>query len=227
MVIVNTVVYVREYLGGSETETALALAMAGGGSMMVALLLPRLLDRFPDRPFMLGGDGMLIAGLLLGLTAPNLVYLLPIWFLLGVGSSLVQTPTGRLLRRSAHEADRPAIYSAQFALSHACWLVAYPLAGWVGSAAGLTAAFAVLAAIAFVSSLAAAFLWPAYDPIELEHRHEARVHEHSHVHDEHHQHEHEGWEGPEPHRHPHRHTPTRHKHAFVIDYHHERWPKVS
>lgn len=72
MVIVNTVVYVRDRLGGSESDTALVLAAAGAGSMAVALLLPRLLDRLPDRPFMLGGGIILGAGLLLGLAEPNL-----------------------------------------------------------------------------------------------------------------------------------------------------------
>lgn len=224
MVIVNTVVYVRDHLGGSETDTALAFAAAGAGSMTVALLLPRLLDRLPDRPFMLAGGALLGAGLLLGLTGPGLIALLPIWFLLGAGSSLVQTPTGRLLRRSAHEGDRPAIYAAQFALSHGCWLIAYPLAGWTGGTLGLTSAFTLLAVMALASTAIAASLWPAQDPVELTHEHEATEHEHPHVHDVHHQHEHEGWEGPEPHQHPHRHTPLRHKHAFVIDYHHWQWP---
>ena len=224
MVIVNTVVYVRGRLGGAESDTALALAAAGAGSMVVALLLPRLLDTRPDRPFMLAGGALLGLGLLLGLTTPGLAALLPIWFVLGAGSSLIQTPTGRLLRRSADEGDRPALFAAQFALSHACWLVAYPLAGWVGGTFGLPVAFAVLAVIALGATLAAARLWPSADPVELEHAHEAHDHEHLHVHDTHHQHEHEGWEGPEPHRHPHRHASVRHSHAFVIDHHHSHWP---
>ena len=224
MVIVNTVVYVRDHLGGSAIDTALAFAAAGAGSMAVALLLPRLLDRLPDRPFMLAGGAVLGAGLLLGLTGPGLLAMLPIWFLLGVGSSLIQTPTGRLLRRSAHESDRPAIYAAQFALSHGCWLIGYPLAGWIGGTLGLTATFMILAVVALASSAVAALLWPANGPVVLEHGHEAAEHEHLHVHDEHHWHEHEGWEGPEPHRHPHRHAPVKHKHAFVIDHHHWQWP---
>jgi len=136
----------------------------------------------------------------------------------------VQTPTGRLLRRSAHEGDRPAIFGAQFALSHACWLIAYPLAGWMGGAFGLSAAFAGLAVIALAATAGALFLWPVDDPREVEHSHAALDHEHLHVHDEHHQHAHEGWEGPEPHRHPHRHTPAKHKHVFVVDMHHPSWP---
>lgn len=224
MVIVNTVVYVRDRLGGSDTDTALAFAATGAGSMAVALLMPRLLDRLPDRPFMLVGGGILGVGLLLGLSEPGLMALLPVWFVLGVGSSLVQTPAGRLLRRSAHEGDRPAVYAAQFALSHACWLIAYPAAGWLGNALGLIVLFSVLAVVTFAATVAAMALWPADAPSEVEHEHVPLDHEHAHVHDEHHQHAHEGWEGPEPHRHPHAHAGVRHKHPFVVDLHHPVWP---
>ena len=224
MVIVNTVVYVRDHLGGSESDTALAFAAAGAGSMAVALILPGFLDRLPDRPFMLAGGVVLTTGLLLGLTAPGLQALLPIWLLLGVGASLIPTPTGRLLRRSTHDGDRPALYAAQFALSHACWLIAYPLAGWIGSSFGQMTAFTVLAIVALASTLAALVVWPADEPGELEHQHGISQHEHLHVHDEHHRHIHEGWEGTEPHRHPHRHAALKHKHAYVIDLHHPVWP---
>ena len=224
MVIVNTVVYVRERLGGSETETALAFAASGAGSMVVALLLPRLLDRYPDRPFLLTGGVILSAGLCLGALGPTYLLLLPLWFILGAGSSLIQTPAGRLIRRSCHQSDRPAVFSAQFALSHACWLVAYPLAGWFGSFAGLTWTFLALGIVGAISVGLAWVLWPSADPSEIKHVHAPMGHSHLHVHDAHHQHGHEGWEGPEPHRHPHEHEEFEHAHDFVIDEHHMRWP---
>ncbi|MPZ12631.1 MAG: MFS transporter [Kiloniellaceae bacterium] len=224
MVIVNTVVYVRDHLGGTDSDTAVAFAAAGAGSMIVALLLPRALEQLSDRFVMLCGGLVLGSGLLLGLTGPGLLALLPIWFVLGAGSSLIQTPAARLLRRSAQEGDRPAVYAAQFALSHACWLIAYPLAGWLGGSFGLAAAFAALAVIALASTAAAFALWPAGDPGELEHWHSALEHEHLHVHDEHHRHDHEGWEGPAPHHHPHRHASLKHRHLYVIDLHHPLWP---
>lgn len=225
MVVVNTVVYVRDHLGGTESDTAIAFAAAGAGSMVVALMLPRLLDRVSDRPLMLIGGMVLTVGLLLGLTGPGLFALLPVWFVLGAGSSLIQTPAGRLLRRSAHEGDRPAIYAAQFALSHACWLIAYPFAGWIGAEFGLSAAFAALGGATLVVTVSAFAIWPAHDPSELEHLHGPLEHEHLHVHDDHHRHEHEGWEGPEPHHHPHRHAPLKHKHPYIIDLHHPVWPR--
>jgi len=225
MTIVNTVVLVRERLGGTETDVAVAFAAAGAGSMVVALALPHVLDRVPDRPVMLLGGGLLGLGLVAGLLRPDLSWLLPLWFVLGAGGSMIQTPAGRLLRRSSHEGDRPAVYSAQFALSHLCWLATYPLAGWLGASLGLDATFAALAVISLGATLLAARLWPAGDPVEVEHQHEPLRHHHLHVHDEHHQHAHEGWEGPEPHRHPHRHKPIRHRHPFAIDLHHPSWPR--
>ncbi len=227
MVIVNTVVYVRDYLGGAETEAAIAYAAYGGGSMIIALLLPRLLDTRSDRPFMLAGGIVLALGLTASVTSPNFAGLMCLWFVLGIGGSLIQTPAGRLLKRSAHDADRPAIYSAQFALSHAGWLVAYLFAGKIGAASSLSVAFIVLALLALLSTGVAAFAWPRRDPMVVEHTHDSVEHEHLHVHDEHHQHSHEGWEGPEPHSHPHRHGPIRHSHAFVLDAHHPKWPNCQ
>lgn len=225
MVIVNTVVYVRHQLGGSDTDTAIALAANGAGSMLIALSLPKLLHRRGERAFMLAGGVLLGLALLLGLSQPGFPGLLPLWLLIGAGSSLVQTPAGRLLARSATETDRPAVYAAQFALSHTCWLIAYPLAGWLGLNAGLGWTFGVLAVVAVAATAAAARLWSAADPTELRHRHEAVRHQHEHLHDEHHRHTHEGWEGPEPHSHPHEHEATTHSHRFVIDLHHPAWPR--
>jgi MFS family permease len=90
--------------------------------MLAALLRPRVLDRIAERTVMLAGGAVMPGGMAAGMLMPSLAGLLAIWFLIGVGSSLVQTPGGRLLRRSSHEEDRPALFSAQFALSHACWL---------------------------------------------------------------------------------------------------------
>ena len=220
MVIVNTVVYVRDYLGAGETAVAVAFVAAGAGSMLAALLLPRLLDRFPERPFMLAGGVIMALAMALGIARPGFLALRPVWFLIGAGSSLIQTPAGRLLRRSCHAEDRPGIFAAQFALSHVAWLVTYPLAGLGGGALGLVWTFALLGAMVVAATTAAACLWPREDLEVLEHEHAPLEHAHLHVHDEHHRHEHEGWEGPEPHRH----VPQRHRHRYVIDMHHQHWP---
>ena len=226
-VIVNTVVYVRDTLDGGEQRYALVMAAYGLGSMSVALLLPRLLPRLRTRPVMLVGSLVLAlasAAVALGL---SLHTTLLVWLVLGAGTALVATPGGLLLRRSSHAEDRVDLFAAQFALSHACWLLTYPLAGWLGATLGLEQAFLVMAGGALLGGGLAWWLWPADDPEVQEHEHPALEHLHLHVHDEHHQHGHEGWEGPEPHRHPHYHGGLRHRHPLVIDDHHPLWPTGS
>jgi H+ antiporter protein len=214
MVIVNTVVVVRGMLGGTDRDVAVALACFGGGSMAAALSLPRLLDRLEDRPVMLSAAVVLglalltFAGVLfLSPTRPstsNLMWpaLLVTWTILGIGYSAVMTPSGRLLRRSAQPADRPAVFSAQFALSHACWLLTYPLAGWLGSSAGILPTLLVLAALTFAGVLIAWSVWPAIDADVIPHEHPELPSGHPHV------------QG----------KPSQHAHAYVIDNLHHRWP---
>jgi predicted MFS family arabinose efflux permease len=192
--------------------------------MIVALTLPRFLDRFSDRPLMLAGGVLLAFGLFLGLSEPGFSVLLLIWTMLGMGGSLIQTPAGRLLKRSVHDVDRPSLFAFQFAISHACWLITYPLAGWIGGTFSLMAAFLVFGVLSVIATGMALLLWPTDDPIELEHTHEEMSHSHRHIHDEHHQHSHQGSEGPEPHHHPHTHASMKHTHVYVIDLHHPDWP---
>ncbi|TIU03891.1 MAG: MFS transporter, partial [Mesorhizobium sp.] len=101
MVIVNTVVIVQGEFGLTQRATALALAAFGGGSMLAALALPKLLELVPDRSAMLAGVLLLVCGLLFGVAVPSYQGLLPLWFALGLGYSAAQTPSGRLLRRSS------------------------------------------------------------------------------------------------------------------------------
>lgn len=225
MVIVNTVVYVRDVLGGTNQDVALYLAAYGLGSMAVALSLPRLLDRLVPRTVMLAGGGLLGATLLVATVNPYATVAYALWAVLGAGASLVLTPSGLLLRRSSHAEDRPAIFAAQFALSHAAWLVAYPVAGWVGAGLGLGTAFVVMAAGALIGTGVAAIVWPRQDPEVIEHEHPNVQHVHRHMHDLHHQHVHESKEGVTPHRHQHSHGRLRHAHPFVIDDHHPYWPR--
>ena len=209
MVIVNTVVLVQGGFGMTQTATAIALACFGAGSMLVALALPKLLDRFPERKTMLFGASLIAVGLVVGAAlASRYAVLLPLWFVLGLGYSLAQTPSGRLLRRSSSNVDRPALFAAQFALSHACWLITYPLAGWLGARFGLGVSFATLGVLAGAAVLLSTRLWPVEDPVELVHSHEALSPEHPHLAS------HAGCKTAE----------GQHSHAFVIDDEHQRWP---
>jgi MFS family permease len=162
-VIVNTVVYVRDQFGRDQSDVAWALGASGIGAMVAALVLPRLLSRVGDRSTMLAGGLLLPVGLALAAVVDDFGALLVVWLALGVGLSLVQTPSGLLIRRSGRAEERPALFAAQFSLSHACWLLTYPIAGVLGSTLGLPATAWLLATLAAAALVAAALAWPAPD----------------------------------------------------------------
>jgi hypothetical protein len=112
-----------------------------------------------------------------------------------------------LIKRSSHEEDRPALFAAQFALSHACWLLTYPLAGWMGAAFGMSWTFLALAAIASTGTAAAFLLWPVNDPGVVPHIHKDLPPDHPHVRDAR-----QTGDG------------LTHAHTLVIDKHHRHWP---
>ena len=220
MVIVNTVVRVKGVLGLGDEIVALYFAAYGIGSMVVALSLPRLLGKATPRPVMLAGAVILSVSLTLAAFEYDLLAGLALWAALGVGASLIQTPSGLLLTRSCHNEDRPAVFAAHFALSHACWLVAYPMAGLLGARIDLSAAFAIMAVIAAAATSAAYVLWPRNDTSEIEHWHPEQEHEHAVGDPTHLNPDASGSDKPVRHKH----QPLRHSHVFVIDDHHPVWP---
>lgn len=209
MVIVNTVVLVQAELGLSQRQTAWALAAFGAGSMIAAFLLPRVLERIKDRPVMLAAAAVLPIALILAALRPGYLSLLALWLLTGLAYASAQTPSGRLLRRSSNDQDRPTLFAAHFAASHACWLLCYPLAGWLGATIGLSATSLVLAGIAALGVVAAFLVWPAQDPSALEHHHPELALDDPHLR--------EHLTG----------SPGTHRHEFVIDDLHRRWPTTG
>ncbi|MFE0648419.1 MFS transporter [Streptomyces sp. NPDC059534] len=210
VVLVDTVLLVRDTLGRSAGDVPLALGAYGAGSMAVALLLPRVLGRADDRAVMVraafvlpGALGLLAVGLAAAPGGWSWPALLGLWLVVGAAGSAVLTPGGRVVRRSAAGGDLPAAFAARFSLSHACWLVTYPLAGWLAVRSGPAASAAVLAAVALLGAVGAARLWPRPDPVELPHTHPELPVGHPHL---------AGAGGP-------------HAHDFHIDALHRHWPR--
>jgi len=208
-VLVNTVVLVRSSYGADERSLAVAMAAFGAGSMAAALSLPRVLERMADRPvMMMGAQGLVVVALIMGALLafnglPGWTVFLLVWVMIGFLYASVLTPSGRLLRRSAHAEDRPAVFAAQFALSHACWLVTYPTAGWAAQGLGMGGALVLLGLMALVGVIVARAVWPAGLAQEI-------VHEHPDL--------------PPDHPHLRAHGGRRHAHVFVIDDEHRVWP---
>lgn len=165
-VLVQTVVIAKSSLGLGDEAVALLLAANGAGSMTAAFALPALLKRWPERRVMLGGAVLLVlatAAAALAVTVPALpgaVAIAALWLVVGLGWGAVETPVGRLIRRGVPASELAPAFAAQFSLSHACWLLTYPVAGWLGFI-GLPGTALVLAGVALVATVIAWRLWPA------------------------------------------------------------------
>lgn len=213
IVIVQSVVVAKGIYAGSESDLALLLGAYGLGSMIVALSLPKVLDHVTDRDVMipagyiLAGTAVAFALVVLLSGWPNWSITLGVWLVLGGANTAILTPAGRLLRRSAHPVDRPAIFAAQFALSHAAFLLAYPAAGFVGAGIGIDWALLLLGMVALSAAIAARVLWPQETTTEIEHSHEDLPPDHPHLRGA----VQKGGQWV-------------HRHAFVIDDEHRAWP---
>ncbi|MBT0956855.1 MFS transporter [Alphaproteobacteria bacterium KMM 3653] len=205
MVLVNTIIAVKEMLGLSDSGLAWTMFAFGAGSMVAALVLPRFLTRVSDRLVMILGAFLMLFALvglsvLIAINGLSWAYLLGAWAVVGFGYSVVLTPSGRILRRSANPEDRTALFSVQFALSHGCWLMTYPLSGWVMTGFGMIPALLVLAGLTLLGIVICIAQWPVEDGPEVAHTHTNLPLDHPHL---------------KGHR--------RHEHALIIDELHPYW----
>ena len=205
-VLVNSVVLAGARLGDAERYFPILMAFYGMGAAIGAVGVPRLIEGLQERRVMLIG-ALLHAVLGLGIALPlGQVGYMGLWVGFGLAASLVLTPGGLVIARSAKAADRPAVFAAQFSLSHAGWLVAYPLAGQLAALAGLEPALLILSGLTVGVTVLASRVWPADDPVERVHEHPELPSQHAHL----------------------RETPAsgprhRHSHAFQIDDLHPHW----
>ncbi len=205
-VLVNSVVFAGKRLGDAEYYFPVLMAFYGLGAAIGALAVPRLIRLTNERFVMVTGALVFaVLGTLIALTLP-IAGLLALWTGFGLASSLVLTPGGLIITRSAKPADRPSVFAAQFSLSHAGWLLAYPLAGWLATWVALETALILLSGLCALVTLAAMRVWPATDPVARAHSHPELPDDHPHLHDT-------PANGPD----------HQHSHAYYVDKLHPTW----
>ena len=162
LVMVGTVVFVRADLGGSATAVAVALAVFGAGSIAAAILGPAIFRRAgASRPMLACALACVIGvgAMAVWLGASSYITLLALWAVLGAATSIISTGTARVLRDHSTDADRDEVFTAQFSLSHAAFLVTYPLAGLGASTSGQVVCALALSALALLGLVGAAYSW--------------------------------------------------------------------
>jgi len=169
--IVATVAYVRDVLGRGETAFAFIMAGLGLGSTLTAILLGRATGRYEqgakDKAVLHGrrhawaARALITGGVLLGLILlpdvfkPSLIIFGFLWMLNGAGQALIAIPSSTLLAEHTKEDERGRAYAAHFALTHACWLITYPVIGHVAAKWGAPTTFTAAGAVCLLATAGA------------------------------------------------------------------------
>ena len=225
MIIVNTVIYVKDYLYLSDTTVAIFMGASGLGSMIIAFVYSSLSEKMSDKQITQTGVFILSVAMLLMSYEPIYIISLLAWFVTGIGLSLSQIPSGKIVNMSSNPSDRTAYFTAQFSLSHLSWFFGYLLAGQLAFTYGFSFTASLFSMIVLLCLLFSLLFWPNEETSkDILHTHETVVHAHTHNHDdEHHKHSH-AYDETE-HSHDHEHKAVTHEHKFFIDIHHQSWPK--
>ena len=93
--------------------------------------------------------------LLPGLLQPPLFIFGLLWFLNGAGQALIAIPSSTLLAEHTFEEERGRAYAAHFALTHACWLITYPVVGHAAAKWGAPTTFSAAGIVCLLVTAAA------------------------------------------------------------------------
>lgn len=90
-------------------------------------------------------------------------------------------PVQFLVELSLFPLFRCFVLAAQFALSHLCWLLTYPLAGWLGLSAGIAPTALVLATLTLSGVVLAFYFGPVAEANVIPHDHPELLPDHPHL----------------------------------------------
>ena len=162
MILVNTIILVRSSLELSEIAFSITMLIFGAGCIFAAIIIPYLSKEMTASRIMLVGSSLLpivFVALAYWLILFDFIWfvLLLAWFISGFGYTLLLTPMGRVIRKVSSVEEFSQIYSAQFSLSHLCWLFMYPLSGYLMTTSGGPFTLLTLALLMVCSNIIAAW----------------------------------------------------------------------
>ncbi len=145
-VIVATVDLIKVDMRLSDTAYAWVMGAFGIGSVCGALAYAKISTANRNRTVTASGPIMVLA-LAAVAVAPMYPVVMAAWWLVGAGYSILGVRGSELLAANSSGDERPHIFAAHFALSHAGWGLTYPLAGFLTTALGFGRTAWVFAAI--------------------------------------------------------------------------------
>ena len=162
MIFVNTIILVKSSLELSEIAFSITMLVFGAGCIFAAIIIPYLSKEMTASRIMLAGSSLLsivFVALAFWLILFDFIWfvLLLAWFISGFGYTLLLTPMGRVIRKVSSADEFSQVYSAQFSLSHLCWLFMYPLSGYLMTISGGPFTLLTLAFLIVCSNIIAAW----------------------------------------------------------------------
>jgi NRE family putative nickel resistance protein-like MFS transporter len=130
-ILVNTVGYVEGTLNLGTVEYGWVMAAFGTGATVAAVTVGSI-ERHDTYLNWICCGALLIALAILPANYVTLFPLMPLWLLAGMGESWINVPTQTSIADLIPSDWQGRVYGAHFAWSHFWWVIAYPLAGWLG-----------------------------------------------------------------------------------------------
>jgi NRE family putative nickel resistance protein-like MFS transporter len=133
MILVNTISHIKNGLHLADKYYGLVMAAFGIGAALAAILAGSL-DKSKTRNI-----SLISGAFLLGITiciANFVTYgiLLTLWIFAGLGQSLAEMPSETLIAENISSENQGKVFGSHFAFSHLWWAIAYPIAGFLGTA---------------------------------------------------------------------------------------------
>lgn len=133
MILVNTINQVKTGLHLKDLHYGWAMTAFGIGAA-VAAFFAGIFDKSKSRRL-----SLIVGAIVLGLSisCANFVpitVLIGLWIFAGFGQSLAEMPSETLIGENIESTEQGKVFGSHFAFSHLWWAIAYPIAGFLGSA---------------------------------------------------------------------------------------------
>lgn len=145
-VIVATVDLIKVDMRLSDTAYAWVMGAFGIGSVCGAFAYSKVSTAARNFSVNASSPVMLLTLAAVAI-APLYAVVIAAWFFIGAGYSILGVRGSELLATNSSGAERPHVFAAHFALSHAGWGITYPLAGFLVAKTGFSPAAWVFTAI--------------------------------------------------------------------------------
>jgi len=133
MILVNTISRVKTELQLTDSHYGWTMAAFGIGAAIAAFAAGAY-DKTESRSLSLIGGSLILGFAISFANFVPLAILIVLWVFAGLGQTLADMPAETLIGENIASAHQGKVFGSHFAFSHLWWAIAYPIAGYLGTA---------------------------------------------------------------------------------------------